>query len=42
MLNMYNEYVMGEILGEELIKDTTLDNFEDMNMEKVAIKVEKI
>ena len=42
MLNMYNEYVMGEILGEELIKDITLDNFEDMNMEKVAIKVEKI
>ncbi len=42
MLAMYKDYVMGEVLGEELIKDETLTNLETMNNEEVAIKVEKI
>ena len=42
MLEVYKDYVMGEVLGEKLIKDESLDNYSDMNDEKVAIKVERI
>ena len=33
---------MGEVLGEELIKDETLEDYSEMNDEKAAIKVERI
>ena len=42
MLDMYKDYVMGEVLGEELIKDESLTDLEAMNNEQAAIKVEKI
>ncbi len=42
MLDMYLEYVMGEVLGDELVVDDSLTELEDMNDEEVAIKVERI
>ncbi|MBE6157261.1 MAG: isoleucine--tRNA ligase [Firmicutes bacterium] len=42
MLDMYKDYVMGEVLGEELIKDESLTDLEAMNDEQAAIKVERI
>ncbi len=42
MLDKYYDYVMGEVLGDELIKDETLAFDDKLNDEKVAIKVEKI
>ena len=42
MLESWKDYVMGEVLGEELIKDETLDDYSEMNDEKAAIKVERI
>ena len=42
MLKSWKDYVMGEVLGEELIKDETLDDYSEMNEEKAAIKVERV
>ena len=42
MLDKYYDYVMGEVLGDELIVDESLDNKEAMNDEWAAIKVERI
>ena len=42
MLDKYYDYVMGEVLGDELIVDEKLDNKEAMNDEWAAIKVERI
>jgi len=42
MLEKYRDYVMGETLGEELIKDTNLVNMVEMNEETAAIEVERI
>ena len=42
MLDKYYDYVMGEVLGDELVKDETLAFDDELNDEKVAIKVEKI
>ena len=41
MLDKYYDYVMGEVLGDELIKDETLSFDDKLNDEDVAIKVEK-
>ncbi len=41
MLDKYYDYVMGEVLGDELIKDETLTFNDKLNDEDVAIKVEK-
>ena len=42
MLEKYQDYVMNEVLGDELIEDKKLDNMESLNDEKASIKVEKI
>ena len=42
MLDMYKDYVKGEVLGEKIVKDEKLTNLEDINNEKVSIKVERI
>ena len=42
MLDKYKDYVMGEVLGEKLIKDEKLDDYTALNDEKAAIKVERI
>ena len=42
MLKSWKDYVMGEVLGEELIKDETLDDYSEMNDEKAAIRVERV
>ena len=42
MLEMYKDYIMGEVLGEELVKDTKLLEYYELNDEKAAIKVERI
>ena len=42
MLNMYKDYVMSEVLGDELIKDVSLTDMVELNNEKVAIKVERV
>ena len=42
MLNMYRDYVMSEVLGDELIKDVSLTDMVELNNEKVAIKVERV
>ncbi len=42
MLEVYKDYVMGEVLGEKLIKDESLEDYSEMNDEKAAIKVERI
>ncbi len=41
MLDTYYDYVMGEVLGDELIKDETLKFDDKLNDEDVVIKVEK-
>ena len=41
MLVKYYDYVMGEVLGDELVKDETLAFDDKLNDEDVAIKVEK-
>ena len=41
MLDKYYDYVMGEVLGDELVKDETLTFDDKLNDEDVAIKVEK-
>ena len=42
MLDEYYDYVMGEVLGDELIKDETLVFDDKLNDEDVAIKVERM
>ena len=42
MFDYWKDYVMGEVLGEELVKDETLDDYSELNDEKVAIRVERI
>ena len=41
MLDKYYDYVMGEVLGDELVKDETLEFDDKLNDEDVVIKVEK-
>ena len=41
MLDKYYDYVMGEVLGDELVKDETLVFDDKLNDEDVVIKVEK-
>ena len=41
MLDKYYAYVMGEVLGDELVKDETLAFDDKLNDEDVIIKVEK-
>ena len=42
MLTLYKEYIMGETLGENLTKETSLKDKYDLNGEEVYIKIEKI
>ena len=42
MLELYKDYVMGEVLGDELIVNKRLKNKETMNDEWACIKVEKV
>ena len=42
MLDMYKEYVMNEVLWDELIKDISLNESCELNDETAYIKVEKI
>ncbi len=42
MLTMYKDYVMGEVLGDELIKDISLTEECELNDEKAYIKVERV
>ena len=42
MLKSYKDYVMGEVLGDELIKDISLTEKCDLNDEEAYIKVEKV
>ena len=44
MFELYKDYVMGEVLGDELIKDISLkDKFKcDLNDEEAFIKVERV
>lgn len=42
MLNMYKDYIMGEVLGDELIKDISLTEEYELNDSKACIKVCKI
>ena len=42
MLDKYYDYVMGEVLGDELIKDESLKFDGKLNDEDVVIKVEKV
>ncbi len=42
MLSKYLDYVMGEVLGEDLIKDDTITDECYLNDEKVFVKIEKI
>ena len=42
MFSLYKDYVMGEVLGDELIKDTKLKDKCELNEEEAFIKVEKI
>lgn len=42
MLDMYQDYVMGEVLGEELIKDISLTDECELNDEKACIRVERV
>ena len=42
MLSMYKDYVMGEVLGDELIKDISLTDECELNDEKACIKVERV
>ena len=42
MFKLYKEYVMGEVLGDELIKDESLKDKYELNDEEVFIKVERV
>ena len=42
MFELYKDYVMGEVLGDELIKDISLKEKYSLNDEEAYIKVEKI
>ena len=42
MLDMYKDYIMGEVLGEKLVKDDKLEEYFELNDEKAAINVEKV
>ncbi len=42
MLDKYYDYVMGEVLGEKLILDESLETRENLNDEWACIKVEKV
>ena len=42
MFNLYKDYIMGEVLGDELIKDISLKNKYDLNDEEAYIDVERI
>ena len=42
MFEYYKDYIMGEVLGDYLEKDNSLEEYNDLNNEKVAIKVEKV
>ena len=42
MLDMYKDYVMNEVLGDELIKDISLTDKCELNDEEAYIKVERI
>ena len=42
MFELYKDYVMGEVLGDELIKDTNLEDKYNLNDEEVYIKVERV
>ena len=42
MLDMYKDYVMNEVLGDELIKDISLTEKCELNDEEACIKVERI
>ena len=42
MFELYKDYVMGEVLGDELIKDISLTEKCDLNDEEAFIKVERV
>ena len=42
MFKLYKDYIMGEVLGDELIKDTSLKDKYQLNDEEAYIKVERI
>ena len=42
MFELYKDYVMGEVLGDKLEKNTKLKDKYDLNDEEVFIKVEKV
>ena len=42
MFELYKDYVMGEVLGDELIKDDSLTEKYPLNDEESAIKVERV
>ena len=42
MLDEYYDYVMGEVLGDKLVKDESLEFDDLLNDEKVVIKVERV
>ena len=42
MLGKYRDYVMGEVLGDELIEDESLTDECELNDEKACIKVERV
>ena len=42
MLKNYRDYIMGEVLGEELILDDTLTEEYELNDEKACVRVERI
>ena len=42
MLELYKDYIMGEVLGEKLIKDESLTETYDLNDESTSIKVERV
>ena len=42
MLDMYKDYVMNEVLGDELIKDISLTDKCELNDEEAYIKVERV
>ncbi len=42
MLTLYKDYIMGEVLGEELIKDISLTEKCMLNEEEAFIKVERV
>ena len=42
MFELYKDYVMGEVLGDELIKDESLTEKYPLNDEESAIKVERV